>query len=1693
MTQPPQKPDPQKQEKTENPESQLPTESNPPLSESETDGDAATLRRWYGLPFLLKLLFWLLCFFAIVLIILYVMAGTAGGSKFLVDKLAQETGVTLTYGEGNLRDGLSVSAVVLKPNDDIDIFIDYAYVKIGWRAIFVKEVHLRDADIRQVRVIDRAPPTDTPYDYRTLDLPVNLRFDHANIDSIRYEKVTKEPVVVTDIEAKDLSWIGTTLDIGQANLQYADIVNIAGLQGEIDLQGNYPLNAKATVTVNSLEDLYVAPLKITANGSLKRTVGKVYSSYNDHKVSGDFAAQGLDEGAPFSAKLQWDELVLPYAESQDIRLQQGLLTASGVISDIELRINSHLSAENIPTGHYRGRAKVVDSQMLIDSLVVDSPEGALSAQGVLDWSKEFTAKAMIKGDGYKLDAIVPKEFVDYAPKALNGKLAVVYDNANADGKMQIRTYLSQKDGEKIWANIIQSDVSNNPRKPDLWRISARWQNLLRRDIPDIGNINSKHGQADVDIRGERLRVDANANIEELNAAPKGDYQVRLNKVGNRIHINSLLYKGVVGNLTGNGEIVLAQKNKPLQWKIQAQTSGLLPKAYQKDLPINRLVGSVTASGVMQDIKKTVSQQKARGNRKQVVQGQRHRIKILASDLQAVLDSTVENATANNTKSQTPEYRKVAINGTGAGQFDLYSGELAHFDAQFDGGVQTQGLPKGTLSLDANGSMQQINIKKLRHKGDAGSLLASGSIDLRQGIGWDIKADTDNFNIGAFVPQTKGIVSGNLVSQGHWQQDGSKFGNLSKFAVKFNGSLDTSDLPKGKLVVDADGNAQRIKLHQFSFNGDAGGITAQGDIDVSQDIKWDINATMDQFNIGYFVADMPSALSGDIITTGQWGKQTQIVHLPQIDVSGTLKGQPLLATGSLEATLHLPQDMQSYLKKLQQADAQQQVTQVQAIAEQLDANNLTIRWAENEIVANGDAQNLQAQVNIHSLDKISEQLAGRIKGGIIWLQPKGQALPTIYVDLVADQLAMAEFVLTQGHAKGKIVNLGKSPSQMVLAATGLKAAGRDFSQLNLVFDGTEAEHSVNLEVADTQATVKALLKGGFNHQQMRWNGVIGKGEVTSKYVTLQQKQPAELVADINNKSVQLAAHCWQAVKQTGKLCLRDNLFVSQQQGQINLVVQQLDTSLFSPFLPSDIDWQAQVNGKAMLSWEKGGQPNINATMFTDNGRVGLIQDGDSQPVSISYKRVSLIAKSTAKGLKLRTDINTGRGGRGYADILLDPYAPSKPISGALVLNELNLAIFKPFFPGMRVLEGNATMAGGLGGTLSSPVFYGDINLKNGRIAMLDMPVNLSNINAKARVRGQTATLNGTFNSGEGNGVLEGTIDWQQELQAKLSISGHKLIISQPPLLYAEINPDLDIIVRPTQRYVNIEGAVTVPEATIRPPEASKDVITKSEDVVVLDRRMIGNINEVLAISKPWSINANIGIDLGSEVNFRGFGATIPLAGAIYVTQQGQGVMQARGVIQVARRSKIDAFGQNLELNYGQIRFDGDVKNPALSIEAIKEIEGKTVGVRINGKVAEPNIIVFNNAGLTQEQAMNALVTGSLSSSGSTQISKEGFRTKVTNNLAAAGLSFGLSSTRGLTNSIGQAFGLQSLTVDAAGTGQDTNVNVTGYITPDLYIRYGVGVFNAESSFSLRYQLTRRIYIEATAAAENTVDMVYSWKF
>ena len=605
------------------------------------------------------------------------------------------------------------------------------------------------------------------------------------------------------------------------------------------------------------------------------------------------------------------------------------------------------------------------------------------------------------------------------------------------------------------------------------------------------------------------------------------------------------------------------------------------------------------------------------------------------------------------------------------------------------------------------------------------------------------------------------------------------------------------------------------------------------------------------------------------------------------------------------------------------------------------------------------------------------------------------------------------------------------------------------------------------------------------------GQIQKGDFDSLRTHLAQRQNAAVIYQHRTSELYVGAHCWMS--QQSQLCFDQPIRVSKTKANASFVTQNLDLNDFSAFMPEGLAITGKVNGYAKAAWAKGQKPKIDAHLVTRDGVIGLAAD-DPQDIgsTLRYEQVAVVAKSIAEGLKLRIDVKTPEIGTGYANVLIDPYTKNMPMRGEIAFDQVQLKVFKPFIADVRSMAGILSFAGKINGTLTSPLLTGEMRLKDGAISMISLPVNLTNVQVYSSIRQDQASINGAFNSGGGVGRLTGSVDWKNDPRIQLNLNGKDLLIRQAPLITAMITPDVSLDVLPFQKKLSLKGRVDVPRALISMPEVSAPVVNVSSDV-----RVVHEGQDQLALlrsARPWDIRADLELNLGDRVIFQGFNSRIPLIGRLYLSQRGlETAMRANGAIGVSQRVKIEAYGQSLDLNRAIARFNGPISNPTLDMDANKNVQGSMVGFRVTGTASSPNIQVYNDAGLSEQEALNALITGRINEGTSGLSQTESFKSDVNNTIAAAGISMGLGGTRALTNQIGRTFGLSGLALDAQGTGDDTQVSLTGYITPDLFIRYGVGVFTPVNKLTLRYQMNKRLYLEASQALERAVDIFYNWRF
>jgi len=226
-----------------------------------------------------------------------------------------------------------------------------------------------------------------------------------------------------------------------------------------------------------------------------------------------------------------------------------------------------------------------------------------------------------------------------------------------------------------------------------------------------------------------------------------------------------------------------------------------------------------------------------------------------------------------------------------------------------------------------------------------------------------------------------------------------------------------------------------------------------------------------------------------------------------------------------------------------------------------------------------------------------------------------------------------------------------------------------------------------------------------------------------------------------------------------------------------------------------------------------------------------------------------------------------------------------------------------------------------------------------------------------------------------------------------------------------------------------------------------------------------------------ISARVKLNIGDQLRLSAFGLRGRLSGQLEVQEN----LTANGDLQILD-GEFRRLGQELKLRRALLLFSGPISQPYLNVEAIREVDDVVAGLRITGNATSPKSEVFSEPGMSQQEAMSYLILGR-------PLGEEGDN----NLLAQAALGLGLAGGAPITRGIGNALGLEDFAVEAEGSGNETQVVASGSITDKLSVRYGVGVFEPANQLALRYELTRRLYLEAVSGFASSLDFFYRIDF
>ena len=650
---------------------------------------------------------------------------------------------------------------------------------------------------------------------------------------------------------------------------------------------------------------------------------------------------------------------------------------------------------------------------------------------------------------------------------------------------------------------------------------------------------------------------------------------------------------------------------------------------------------------------------------------------------------------------------------------------------------------------------------------------------------------------------------------------------------------------------------------------------------------------------------------------------------------------------------------------------------------------------------------------------------------------------------------------------------------VLASARLSQAAANQGPLNgeISVTGSLAEHAVKANLQLPEHTTTLNLVGQWQNQQ--WQGQLTDTQLAVLNTVWELQSDVALRYEASPQHFTVSQHCWEA-REKGNLC-------------INAV----------DYTPALINWDVQANALPIGLWVDELMPDLlverNSATLNINTKgnfnpanekvAGQLQVSVSpdkwqlagnEPVTIDLNEVSFNGQFDEQQVALTGNITSPQIGTITSQATVFPFTEQPTIEAQITIADWQLAPFKPLIARMNELNGNINGELKLDGPLSLPQVNGQLTLKQGEINSEDLPVAVSHWQQTINLNGASADFEGEFLLGDGPGTLNGSVDWQDSLLVDVAVKGDAFTVNYDDSR-VKVSPDLSVSLSPQS--VEITGDIDIPYARVKINELPPSAVSPSRDVHLRgeppSEALVDNINADIMVTFDEAER--------EEVRLDAFGLKATLSGGVNV--QTQPALAGYGDLRILN-GRYAAYGQNLIIRTGEVQFNGPLDQPILLVEAIRDPDltedDVIAGVRVEGPANQPSVSLFSEPGMDQARNLAYLLNGS-GGLGGGQMDE--------NSYAAMLIGFGLSSSESLTSNVGNALGIEDLSLSTTGQGSDTKVAISGKIASNLTVRYGVGMFSDEDSggqeVALRYQILSNLYLEIVRSLYTTVDLYYQF--
>lgn len=644
-------------------------------------------------------------------------------------------------------------------------------------------------------------------------------------------------------------------------------------------------------------------------------------------------------------------------------------------------------------------------------------------------------------------------------------------------------------------------------------------------------------------------------------------------------------------------------------------------------------------------------------------------------------------------------------------------------------------------------------------------------------------------------------------------------------------------------------------------------------------------------------------------------------------------------------------------------------------------------------------------------------------------------------------------------------------------TGLTIGTRTVRSAALEVSGTGKSQRVALSV--DAAPLRATLAAEGGMRDGLWRGTINDLTINDDAaLALRLKQPAPIAFYLDQVEL-------------GDLCMTDDVANGcingkrLPDGRWNSVfsVQKMPLSAFTAGLTPDMEYEGTINLNGQLAGTDTGLPTGSVTGELANAQlVHILSNGTNERMPLGSGTVE--AAVTATGFSAQVSLDAGA-----SNVIKGKLSGERnagdwrdyPVRGELAARTDGLSMLDMYAGGIDKATGELTTDVDISGTLGNPLLAGRLQLRNASIDIYQVGTALRELSLDARFDTRTLDLTGQSRVGMGQAKFNGKLAWRDgQPYGDLHVEGDRLRIVDVPEARIDASPKLDF--KLSGRHVNVTGEVLIPRAQLEPADLANAVLASDDEVLVGATPVDPE--------QRWLVTSNITMRLGDDVSIDALGLTAQLGGSVAVRTDEAGNSRGQGELNI-KSGKYMAYGRLLDIERGRLIYRNvPLNDPGVELRAQKEfpdaVAGTVIaGVNVRGTLRNRQITFFSDSELPQSQIASLILAG-----GSVESAQNNQRSGAARNeLLTQGGAI-------LAQRVGSRIGVDDIGVESsigdADAGSDTSLVLGKYLSPRLYVSYGISLAEAIDTFKMRWTLGKGWTIKTEAGRARSADIVYTFK-